>query len=248
MRKLRRSESLVLAAAAALAGVASQAGAQTTFGTFSGPAPGQGLDLSGTFPYAIDIGGPATPGTLQGVTFTDDDATPGATVSSSHNDFTYQSPTYNGGASAEDTTLAAITSTIEWSQPGDNPNGAYVTLTNLVPNTPYKLQLLFQDDNRGTSARVFDVTVNGATIAHNFPSSTGNLTSGTLITHQFTATGSTLNIVASGVNTTAGSDNNAILSALTLEDLSPVPEPGCAGLLALAGGGMLLRRRRHRSR
>lgn len=95
--------------------------------------------------------------------------------------------------------------------------------------------MLFQD--APTSDRNVDVFVEGTEIVSDFTSSTGNLTSGRLITHQFTPLDGTLNIVLSGANQETG-DRNPILSALTLE---VVPEPGSLALLGLAVPALLRR-------
>lgn len=232
---------LGLAAVAALAGLSAEAGAQTTVGSFAGP---EDLDLSGNFLYAVDVGGNDGNVTVNGLTFVDDTGAPGVTVFSEHDALEYQ-PATDYGATTDDNNLEVIANSIRWTQAGENAatgNGprsdVTLDLAGLSVNTAYKLQLLFQDDPN--LARGFDVNVEGATIADNFGSSTGNLTSGRLVTHQFTATDDTLNIQLINAGGSFG-DPNPILSAATLE---VVPEPASLGLIGLGAVGLLARRRR----
>ena len=64
-----------------------------------------------------------------------------------------------------------------------------------------------------------------------------------LLTYEFIAADTQLNLELRGIPA-AGRDSNPTISALTLEDVTPVPEPATAtfGLLGLAG--LVMRRRR----
>jgi hypothetical protein len=241
MNRRQRQRFLGIAASAvALAGLSSAVSAQTTVGVYTGP---EDLDLAGTFAYALDVGGNDGSLTVGGLTFTDDSATPGVVGSSEFDDFEYQTAT-DYGATADDQNLEMIASTIRWTQFDGSGPATTVTLDlDVTPGTAYKLQLLFQDDARGAGGRGFDVLADGATIADNFGSSSGDLTSGRLITHEFTSGDSTLNLVFDGPAAAGAGfgDLNAIVSGLTLE---VVPEPGSLTLVALGGLPLALRRRR----
>jgi Ca2+-binding RTX toxin-like protein len=201
--------------------------AVTTIGTFSGADAGEGLDLNGTFAYAINVRGPAV--TVGSVNFTSEfptgDGTPGASVRST-NDVTPYAPS-DFGTNASDTALEAVASSLRYST---SPASVTADL-NVTPGTRYKLQMLFQDNvtNRG-----FDVLVDGVRIADNFAPGAVQATSGGLaqfgavITYEFNAVDSQVNIrldnASGGVPATFG-DNNPILSGLTLETLPPLPPP-----------------------
>jgi hypothetical protein len=211
--------------------------AQTT-GTFTGGDPGEGLDLNGTFAYALDIGGDGVSRVVNGVTFTDDDSTPGVTAIADNLNFSYQTPNYDGATTLEDN-LENITRTIIWDLDGGGSFGDVSVTLAVTPGQQYQLQLIFQDD---TANRGFDIFMEGGLLVDNFKSGTGNLTSGTVVTHTFTAADNSLLIQLDGTGG-AFDDKNAILSAVTLEN---VPEPTSMVLAMLGSAGLLGLRRQRR--
>ena len=220
--------------------------AQTTVGLFTGGDVGEGLDLDGTFVYAIDAGPSNTPSTVRDATFTDDDSTAGATVTAAFSD-PFGSPNY--GASANDDALEFVMGTIKWTSIGGGGQ-VLVDLAGLTPGVPYKLQMLFAEAG---FQRGFDVFVEGALIADEFSpyllqGGVNVGTNGAVITHTFVAADATLNIVLDGT-TASFPDRNPILQAATLElqSATTIPTLGSLGILVLValfsvGGVIALRR------
>jgi Ca2+-binding RTX toxin-like protein len=194
----------------------------TTIGTYSGGDVGEGLDLDGTFAYAINVGGSPSPA-IRNATFTADTATPGATVTAVNQITNFGNA--NFGSSPNDDALEPISSSIRWTpSPGD-----VAADLNVTSGTRYKLQMLFHDTGAG---RGFDVSVENSIIADNFVPGQVQATGGALaqfgavVTYVFTAHDGQLNIrlqnASSGVPMSFG-DNNPILSGITLETLPPLP-------------------------
>lgn len=188
--------------------------------SFTGGDPGEGLDLSGTFPISFNVGTPgAAPGPVGDAAFTDD-LQPGIVVNAQNEIPNWHAPNY--GDTANDESLEFVMQSIRWSAAPATPT---VDLDGLTVGKAYKLQLLFAEQccaNRG-----FDVEVEGRLYADEFnPSITqggaGNTTRGAVVTIGFVATDTTLNINlnGNGVTTPAFTDRNAILSGVTLEELT----------------------------
>ncbi len=210
-------------------------------GTFTGGDPGEGLDLSGEFAYAINVGGPGG-SVVEDATFTDGSiagmdggSSPGATITVANEIVDWHAPEY--GDSANDDGLETVMQSIRW----NNPPGVEVNL-DVTPGQEYKLQLLFAEQ---CCDRGFDITVEDELVVDNFnvqvtQEGMGNTSQGVFYTKSFVAGDDVLNILLGGVNPLA-SDNNPILNGVTLE---VVPEPSSLvltllGLLGVAG----LRRR-----
>ncbi len=220
--------------------VAPLAHAQTRVGVFTGGDAGEGLDLDGTFLYAVNMRGPAA-GAIRDATFTDDSA-PGVTWSAPNEILNWTNPNY--GATANDDHLEVVMQSIRWA---NYPNTVNVNLANLVPGARYRLQLLFGEQccNRG-----FDISVEGTRIAANFApfavqggTSTSAQNNGAVVTHDFIAGDSTLNIVVGGTDSIYP-DDNPILQAVTLEAVQPpIPALSLSMLLTmfllLAGVGFV---------
>ena len=186
-----------------------------TIGTFTGGDVGEGLDLDGEFVYAVNVGGPAA-GKVRDANFTSDSVA-GFTYSAPKQVTSYTSA--NFGSTTNDDNLETVMKSIRWSV---SPTPVTAQLANLVPGQNYKLQLLFEDQ---AAARGFDVYIDGAKIAPNFnPGSVQGgknfNNQGAVITYQFTAFKSTVDIKLDGSATTF-SDKNPILNGLTLEHLPP---------------------------
>jgi hypothetical protein len=190
----------------------------TTIGTFTGGDAGEGLDLDGTFVYAVNARGPAA-GAVRDAVFTDDSA-PGVTLSAPNEILNWSAP--NFGATSNDDNLELVMQSIRWA---NFPSQVTVALANLQPGQAYRLQLLFGEQccNRG-----FDVLVEGNEIVNEFaPFATQGSTDltangiGAVVTHFFVAGDDTLNIALGGTDT-AQPDDNPTLQGFTLEQVVSV--------------------------
>ncbi|MBI1375608.1 MAG: LEPR-XLL domain-containing protein, partial [Phycisphaera sp.] len=198
----------------------------TTIGYFTGSDPGEGLDLSGDFVYAVNARGPAV-GMIGDANFTADTA-PGVNLSSNREILNWAAPNYDGGdggsGGGAEGPLETIMQSIRWST---DPTDVVVDLNmDVVAGTEYKLQLLFADlsNNRG-----FDIYVDGALVVDNFSSSaysgsSSTPTASTVVTHTFIATSNSLQIVLDGTGAPFA-DRNPILDGFTLERGTPGGDP-----------------------
>jgi hypothetical protein len=217
-------------------------------GLFCGGDSGDGLDLDGTFVYAVNVGEPIGGLVVRDATFTIDTATSGFSITSA----TSGVPPFGGGAipvygsTTNDNNLETITREHRFSADGAFGDDLLIDMA-VTAGQHYKLQLLMTDvwSPAGTGAvdRVFDVLVEGILIADDFnPTAVaGTWTTapqgGAVITHSFTAGDGTLNIVLEDLEI-----QNPMLSALTLElvpsvvpSLSPLGTAMLWSLLGLAG-------------
>jgi hypothetical protein len=199
-----------------------------TIGVFTGADPGEGLDLSGNFAYAVNVGGPG--GAVVGdATFTDGSiagmaggSSAGASITVANEILNWHAPAY--GDSADDDALESVIQSIRWSEsPGVNVD------LDVTPGQAYKLQLMFAEN---CCDRGFDILVEGELMVDNFnvqvtQGGIANTAQGALFSAEFVAGDDVLNIGLASANPLAP-DNNPILNALTLEI---VPEPSAAGLL-----------------
>lgn len=209
------------------------ANASLITGTFTGGDVGEGLDFTGDFEYAVNARGPG--GSVIGdAIFTDDTGI----ISSTQEILSWHNANY--GSSANDNALEFIMQSIRWSHSGATFD---VTLNNLTIGDSYSLQLLFAENccNRG-----FDIFADGQIIWDNFSAnglqgSINNPSAGAFLRYDFTAAGSTLAITFGGVDATRP-DNNPILNAFTLENVTPIPEPSTIAILALGFIGLGARR------
>jgi hypothetical protein len=194
--------------------IAPAALAQTTIGTFSGGDAGEGLDLDGSFTYAVNARGPAV-GMVRDADFTDDSA-PGVVINAQNEILTWNSP--NLGASAADDAMETVLQSIRWS---GSPTPVTVQLSGVQPGATYQLQLFFTEE---CCARGFDVFVEGDLIADEFSpnlyvAASGSPTAGVVITHTFVADGTTVDITLDGASASF-QDTNPTISGLTLEFLA----------------------------
>ena len=191
---------------------------------FGGDA-GEGLDLSGSFLYAFNVGTESVPvGVIGDADFTLDNS-PGIAVTAPNEILNWTNPQL--GASAADDALETVFQSIRWADLGNgdpNMRAVRVDLASLVPGRNYKLQLLFAE--QCCPLRSFDVTVDGVLVADNFNISMVQGTTpagpaGAAVIYSFTATDDTLNIVLDGADVplVPGVDRNATLSGVTLEEL-----------------------------
>ena len=195
---------------------------------FTGPEPGQGLDLAGNFVDAIDVDGPAE--TIGDATFVPLSSQTGVAITTPTNNIpNWQVP--NFGPTADDTALSSVMSSIHYNR------DVTVALNGLTADTTYKLQLLFYDAGSISPNRHFDVYVDGTLLAHDL--ATGTATNvGEVFTYSFTTTDSqtSASVLLSGDSATPGGDPTPVLDALTLEQLSaPENEPGNINIASSSG-------------
>lgn len=195
-----------------------------------GFGPGRGLDLTGNFAYAFNVGTPGAAGQAGDADFTADNA-PGITVSASNEIANWTLREF--GNSAADNVLETVYRSIRWSDnalPDPEPRKVKVDLANLVPGWRYKLQLLFAE--AGDYNRRFDVLVQGALVVDDFNPSSGqgipaSAAAAAAIVHEFVASGDTVSIVLDGSSVPGGTvDRNPILNGVTLESLQAAPTAG----------------------
>lgn len=200
-----------------------------------GSGAARGLDLSGNFVYAFNVGPAGPAGQAGDANFTADNA-PGITVHGPNNPIAnWNNPSF--GATAADNVLETVYQSIRWtdrnwSAPDRNLR---VDLANLTVGRRYKLQLLFGE--AGQTGRRFDVLLNGSLLANDFApadaqGSASMTTAGSAVVHEFTATSTTLNIVLDGSDVAAVPflSNDPYLNGVTLEHLPSAPVAGADGL------------------
>ena len=194
-------------------------GAAST-GNFTGAAPGEGLDLTGSFVYAVDVGGAGvTEGLPAGLEFTDDSSNAGGlglTISAANRIADSAGATLPGGGSAAGA-LETLLSSIRWSS---SPVPVELTLT-VVAGVDYRLQLLFYER---WSDRGFDIFADGQLIVDEYSpaAAQGGATAagrpGAVVVYDFTAASTTLEIALRG-DDASFAETSPILSAFTLERL-----------------------------
>lgn len=205
---------------------------------FGGGEVGEGLDFSGIFKYAVNVG--SWPGgmVIGDANFTADEGIPGVEVMAQH-----RLPNWGDldlGDAPEDDALEVIMRSVRWSA---TPHPLTVTLGNLQPGAAYKAQLIFgspmQRDQdweheplRGQ--RGFDIFVDGVRVLKGFEplmaakyNPRTQLTTGAYVKFIFEAkpaeTPSTVSEVAIVLRGSAGEfvDTNPSLHGFTLEYVSP---------------------------
>ncbi len=249
--------SLSLAAVALLAATSASLASTVSLGTltpFTGGDAGDGIDLTGNIIYAFNLG-PGPTQTVQGVDFV---AAPlsgptGINASAGTLQFDYSTANPGGangadyGATGDDNSLETIVNTVWY-----NTNWTFDLA--VTPGAQYKLQLVLQEaffPLQITADRNFDISVDNPSaltlavddlalgVETNGANEAGADT-GLVFTYNFTAADSSFQ-VALDDNPLVVGDSNAVLAAVTLEQ---IPEPSAAALLGLAGIGLILRRRR----
>lgn len=204
---------------------------------YTGGEVGEGLDLSGTFLHALNLGGTATP-TIQDVTFAADPTGGGASPQGPWD----EKPEY--GTATEDNALEDVTHSITCC-------GTATYALTAPSNQPVKLQLIFSENfYQSPGLREMEVFVEGVNVLPDFDGfglqsdhSSSAPFDGTVYTQTLTVTDGVLNIVftqGDGTPNTPG-DKNFIANALTVE---AVPEPAALAVLPLAASLLARRRRR----
>ena len=189
--------------------------------TFSGAGPGLGLDLQGSFVYALNIGNTnLAPGLVVDANFTVE-TVPGVSVTTLSNALNTEKNWLSGSQPLSDSIdnyrLNQAMDSIHWAQA---PDRLQVQLAGLQIGSSYQLQLLFIEQG-GNYTRVFDVKADGVTLTPNFRLLDYGppLTTPVVIPYLFVAANTNMLIELGGGY--GGSDTNPILSALTLEVLVP---------------------------
>ena len=203
-----------------------------------------GLDLTGNFPYAFNVGSNGAAGRIQDADFTADSA-PGIMISAPNEIPNWANPAL--GVTAEDDILENIFKDIRWADLlNANPamQNVKVDLENLTPGKQYKLQLLFGE--QCCPLRTFDVSVEGTLVADDFNISntqgpTPMSSAGAAVVYSFTAADSTLNIVLDGAGVVpfTNYDPNATLSGVTLEEITIPVDLDISGV-SMAPGSITL--------
>ncbi len=205
---------------------------------FTGGDPGEGLDLEGNFPYAINVGPSGAAGRVGDANFTGDNVS-GVTVEAGNNIGNGGWLAANYGDSTNDNNLEFVMNSIRWSASAGSPSAVTIRLR-VETGIEYKLQLLFGEDC--CIGRGFNVLINGTTEAMNLmpgvlQSPGGDFITekeivGVVLTQTFTSPNNELVIVLDGnaADSPDITDRNAIINGLTLERLSPVTDADGDGL------------------
>ncbi|RYD37437.1 MAG: hypothetical protein EOP86_03495, partial [Verrucomicrobiaceae bacterium] len=189
----------------------------------TGGDAGEGLDLTGTFKYAFNVGTNGAPGLIRGVDFTDEsnNGNGGITISNGA-EIAAWFETPDIGASADDLNLSNLLWSIRHA--GATNGRITVTMTGLTPGKPYKMQLLFMER---CCQRAFDIFVDGNQKLDDFApvtfqDGTAAPTRGSVAVVGFLASGSSVEVVLDGANVALPlfTDHNPILNGVTLEELT----------------------------
>lgn len=213
--------------------------AKTTANLFTGPDPGQGLDLSGNFIYAISFGNETLGGQVHDALFTADSVA-GVLVEASQ-----VAPNWNVGVnfgdSPEQQVLSDVLTHIRWSDSGNATTPTVtVTFSELQVGASYKLQILLGER---LWARGFDISINQKLVAREFapfqwqggftgPDGATPRDNGVVVTHTFVANSTDLVLSLDGRAVTDPSmpDHNAIINGATLELLQAAVDSDADGL------------------
>jgi hypothetical protein len=209
----------------------------TTIGLFTGGDEGEGLDMQGTFVYALDHAVESVAGGQVGDALFTSEVVDGVTIAAGNHTGIWNTG-INYGDTEADTVLEDVMSSITWSDWNARVSDVSITLGNLVAGSTYKAQLLFAEQ---AWPRGYDVYFDGALIADDFapvfyqgggfPLSYPD-TRGVVLTHTFVARGTEATIVLDGKGTTHPdfTDHNAIINGLTLESVSAPADVDTDGL------------------
>ena len=196
----------------------------TSVDTFTGGEAGEGLDLDGTFAYAVNLGNTAT-ATVRSASFKGAAATADFTQTVQATSAAWLEPDY--GNSAEDNGLETVMKSIAYS--GSTAKPTFVM--KVEQGVRYKLQLLFGESGTTAPWRGFDVLVDGKVVVPNLipgiyterqgAFATQKNKVGVVLTHEFTAGSGQLKVEldGAGASSTDILNRDPILNGLTLERL-----------------------------
>jgi hypothetical protein len=211
---------------------------------FSGGDPGEGLDLQGNFRYAVNVSSAGAAGKAGDADFTADTA-PGVRIIAPSNIPAWDMPEY--GDTPADTVIEKVTQSIRY-----GPT-VQVLLTNLVPASTYRLQMLFFE--QCCVGRGFNIYADGELVAADFspPEIQGgvnNTAAGAVVSADIETQRDNMVILLTTFGRTREdlTDPNAILDGFTLEVLKEGPvvtrptltlTKNAAGTLTITTGGTL---------
>lgn len=209
----------------------------TKVGVFTGGDPGEGLDLQGDFPHALDHGFEELPGGFVGDANFLPELWEGVTVTAGARTGVWNADILYG-ETQNDLTLAEVMNSITWSDAASAIPDVTVELANLTPGSVYKLQLLFAEQAwpRGFDVYVDDMLVmddfspafyQGGGFPLSYPDDRG-----VVVTHEFVARTNSLRVILDGTTTTTPefTDHNAIINASSLERVGPAADSDNDGL------------------
>jgi hypothetical protein len=199
----------------------------TTIGLFTGGNAGEGLDLQGTFPYALDNAAEGVAGGQAGDALFTPEGAEGTAVITGNKTLIWNAGILYGDT-PEDLVLADVMNSISWSDWNARIPNVRLNFSNLVVGATYKMQLLFAEQ---AWPRGFDVAINGARVADDFAPvfyQGGGFplaypdNRGVVLTHTFVARANNVDAYLDGRGTTTPefTDHNAIINAVTLELVS----------------------------
>jgi hypothetical protein len=186
---------------------------------FTGGDAGEGLDLQGTFKYAVNVSSAGAAGKAGDADFTADNV-PGVTVIAPNNIPNWDTPEY--GDSAADNVIEKVTQSIRYG------STVKIILDNLTPASTYRLQMLFYEQCCGN--RGFNIYVDGELVTADFspPNIQGSpnpINTGAVVSVDVDTQRSKMGIVLTinGRTDPSLTDPNAIIDGFTLETIKEGP-------------------------
>jgi hypothetical protein len=200
----------------------------------TGGDPGEGLDLQGTFKYAVNVSSAGAAGKAGDADFTADNV-PGVTVIAPNNIANWDTPAY--GDTAADDVIEKVMQSIRYG------GTIKILLDNLTPGSTYRLQMLFFEQCCGN--RGFNIYVDGELLTADFSppniqGSPNQADSGAVVVADIETQRTQMGIVltVNGRTDPNLTDPNAIIDGFTLETIKegPVQTKPTLTLTTAAGG------------
>ncbi len=190
-------------------------------GTFTGGDPDEGLDMEGSFLYAVNAFGPG--GSRVGDALFTDDSVDGVTIEAANMIPNWHAPNY--GESENDDGLETVLQSIRW-----DTAPVQIDLGGLTIGRRYVLQLLFAES---CCVRGFDIVIEEELEADEFSPDAVHSRStsmGVVATYTFTAADDTLNITLANEDANFP-DTNPIINGFTLKEEGSEGDSDGDGLL-----------------